>query len=142
MCKEYSKNSMRSGTSFIHISGRNSPSLIPFINKVVDILITHYCKFAEVLNIWPEKRMLSDSQVALVFGVEEVSNSFAVNFHVADLDGILDVFIAGLTDSVEEVFADLWDDAFLAVFLLAHHCVGFPGACLAICENADVVAVK
>ena len=34
------------------------------------------------------------------------------------------------------------NDSFLALLLLAHHCVGFARSCLAVSEDANIVALK
>ena len=60
-------------------------------------------------------------------------------FNVTDLDGVLHIFIGVAIDSTEKIHAKLWNDAFLAFFLFAHHRKRFSGSRLAVGKDANVV---
>ena len=66
-------------------TGMNIPGFIALIHEVPDVLKRSDCELRKVLNVGTEQGMLTDPQVPLVIGVQQVPDSLAVDLHVAHL---------------------------------------------------------
>ena len=99
-------------------------------------------QFGQVLDVGAQQGMFPDPQIARILGVQQISDPFAVDLHVTDLDGVLRVGIVVVVDLLEEVLAQSRDDALVLLVLFAHHGVGLAGAGLAVREDAHVVAFE
>lgn len=62
--------------------------LVSFVHEVLDIPEGGDHEFRQIFDIRAERRVLADFEVALVLWVEQIADTFAVDFHVRDLDTI------------------------------------------------------
>ena len=67
------------------VGGFGGPGLVSFVYQVVDVFESSDGQLGQVLDVRSEQRVFSNPQVVLVLRVEQVSNPFTVDFHVADL---------------------------------------------------------
>ena len=67
----------------VHIGSRNSPSFVTLIHKRHHLIVAIHDKLRQILDIGAQTWMFSNTQVAGILGVEEVSY-----FLVVDLEGI------------------------------------------------------
>lgn len=58
------------------------PSLVSLVDEVVYILVGGYCELAEVLHVRSEGGVLAHTQIALILGVQQIADAFAVYLHV------------------------------------------------------------
>jgi hypothetical protein len=65
--------------------GNYWPGFVAFVNKLVDIVEASNSQLGKIFYVGSQERVLTYAQVVFVLGIEQVTNSFAINFHVTDL---------------------------------------------------------
>lgn len=61
------------------------PGLVSRVHQVLNVIIGGDGQLGQIFNIGSQQGVLSDSQVAFVFGVEKVTHTLTVDLHVAHL---------------------------------------------------------
>ena len=101
------EDGVRSGRLIVHVGGSHGSAFIAFNHQIIDLLqnikdlkfetfdflnpiylIWNHCQLRKAVDVGPKYRMLSDfkSLSGGGGGVQEIVNSFVVNFHVRNLD--------------------------------------------------------
>ena len=62
----------------VHVGSRDRPRLIPLVHEGHHLVVTAHDQLGKILDVWSQTWMFSNTQVARIFGVQEVAHFFVV----------------------------------------------------------------
>lgn len=61
------------------------PGLVSRVHQVLDVVVWSNGQFGQILNVGSHQRVLSDTQVSFVLGIQQVTHTLTVDLHVTHL---------------------------------------------------------
>ena len=54
----------------VHVGGGHRPGLVPLLHQIINIVVACHRYFAEILNIWSQQWMFTDSEISFATGIQ------------------------------------------------------------------------